>query len=121
MPRVLNVGQCVPDHMSISSYLRRQFGAETVKVDSEADALDLIGKGDVDLVLVNRLYDADGSPGLETVKAITSGDGVPPVMLVSNYEEAQADAVKAGALPGFGKSDLGTSAATDKLKPVLAG
>ena len=119
MPRVLNVGQCVPDHMSISSYLRRKFDAEVVKVDSEEDALELVAKGDVDLVLVNRLYDADGSPGLETVKAITSGEGPPPVMLVSNFEDAQQQAVKAGALPGFGKGDLGTATADEKLGPVL--
>ena len=123
MPRVLNVGQCVPDHMSISSYLRRKFDAEVVKVDSKEDALELVAKGDVDLVLVNRLYDADGSPGLETVKAIASGDAPsgegPPVMLVSNFEDAQQQAVKAGALPGFGKGDLGTATADEKLTPVL--
>ena len=120
MPRVLNVGQCVPDHMSISSYLRRQFGAEVVKVDSHTDAVEAAAAGDVDLVLVNRLYDADGSPGLETVKAIADAGG-PPVMLVSNFEEAQNDAVEAGAKPGFGKGDLGTAAAKEKLEPVLAG
>jgi hypothetical protein len=29
-----------------------------------------------------------------------------PVMLVSNYENAQAEAQAVGALPGFGKADL---------------
>lgn len=126
MPRVLNVGQCVPDHMSITSYLRRTFDAEVVKVDSEEDALELVAKGDVDLVLVNRLYDADGASGLATVQAITSGDAPsggdrPPVMLVSNFADAQKKAVKAGALPGFGKSELGTEATTEKLTPILGG
>ena len=118
MPKVLNVGQCVPDHMSISSYLRRQFGAETVKVDSHEDALAAVEAGGVDLVLVNRLYDADGAPGLETVQALATDDG-PPVMLVSNYEEAQEQAEAAGAKPGFGKGDLGTPKANDRLAEVL--
>ena len=118
MPRVLNVGQCVPDHMSISSYLRRKFDAEVVKVDSHAAAVEAVKGGDVDLVLVNRLYDADGSPGIDTVKAIADADG-PPVMLVSNFADAQKDAVEAGARPGFGKGDLGTAAADEKLAPVL--
>ena len=118
MPRVLNVGQCVPDHMSISAYLRRKFDAEVVKIDSHAAAVEAAKGADVDLVLVNRLYDADGSPGLDTVKAIADADG-PPVMLVSNYEEAQSHAVAAGAQPGFGKGDLGTPAADEKLAPVL--
>ena len=120
MPRVLNVGQCVPDHMSITSYLRRKFDAEVVKVDSEGEALDLIAAGDVDLVLVNRLYDADGSSGLDTVEAITSGDGVPPVMLVSNFADAQRQAVQAGARPGFGKGELGAPETDEKLAAVLS-
>ena len=119
MPRVLNVGQCVPDHMSISSYLRRQFGADVEKVDSHAAAVEAAKADDVALVLVNRLYDNDGSPGLPTVQAITEAGG-PPVMLVSNYEEAQSDAVKAGAKQGFGKGDLGTPKAEEALKPILA-
>ena len=120
MPRVLNVGQCVPDHMSISSYLRRQFAADVEKVDDHAAAVEAAKGGGVDLVLVNRLYDADGSPGLLTVKAIAEAGG-PPVMLVSNYAEAQQDAVAAGAKPGFGKGDLGTAAAKEKLESVLGG
>ncbi len=119
MPRVLNVGQCVPDHMSITSYLRRAFDAEVVKVDSEEDALAAVAAGNVDLVLVNRLYDADGASGLDTVQAIAAGDGAPPVMLVSNFDDAQQQAVKAGALPGFGKGELGSPATTEKLTPHL--
>ena len=41
-------------------------------------------------------------------------------MLVSNYPEAQAQAVALGALPGFGKADLGKSRARDALAPILA-
>ncbi|QDT17803.1 DNA-binding transcriptional response regulator [Alienimonas californiensis] len=119
MPRVLNVGQCVPDHMSITSYLRRKFDAEVVKVDSEEDALELVAAGNVDLVLVNRLYDADGASGLDTVKAIAGRDDAPPVMLVSNFADAQKRAVAAGALPGFGKNDLGAAEADEKLAPIL--
>ncbi|MFH5804829.1 hypothetical protein [Alienimonas sp. DA493] len=119
MPRVLNVGQCVPDHMSITSYLRRKFDAEVVKIDSESEALAAVEAGNVDLVLVNRLYDADGSPGLETVKAIAGREDAPPVMLVSNFADAQQSAVDVGALPGFGKNDLGTARADEKLAPLL--
>ncbi|MEM9702983.1 MAG: hypothetical protein AAF907_11130 [Planctomycetota bacterium] len=124
MPRVLNVGQCVPDHMSISAYLKRTFGAEVVKVDSEEDALAAVEAGSVDLVLVNRLYDADGSSGLDTVEAIAAGTALsatdrPPVMLVSNFADAQQQAVKKGALPGFGKSELGAPATDEKLAAVL--
>ena len=118
MPKILNVGQCVPDHMSISAYLRRKFGADTVKIDSHEEALEAVEAGGVDLVLVNRLYDADGTPGLPTVKAITDAGG-PPVMLVSNYDDAQSQAETAGAKPGFGKGDLGTPKADERVGAVL--
>ena len=43
-----------------------------------------------------------------------------PVMLVSNYADAQAAAVQAGALPGFGKADLGRAEMFERVRPFLA-
>ena len=40
-------------------------------------------------------------------------------MLVSNYEQAQADAIEQGAVPGFGKSKLNASETTDLLRQYL--
>ena len=62
-----------------------------------------------DLVLVNRVLDADGSAGLDVVEQIKTDTNLRelPVMLVSNYEDAQRQAVEKGALPGFGKATLG--------------
>jgi hypothetical protein len=42
------------------------------------------------------------------------------MMLVSNYPEAQAAAVAEGALPGFGKRELGSSKAKEMLRQALA-
>jgi hypothetical protein len=42
----------------------------------------------------------------------------PPVMLVSNDDNAQRDAVGAGALPGFGKPALGYPAILGRLRAV---
>jgi len=42
-----------------------------------------------------------------------------PVMLVSNYQEAQQQAVGAGAVPGFGKDSLGRPSMIALLKPFL--
>ena len=41
------------------------------------------------------------------------------VMLVSNYEDAQEAAVSAGALPGFGKREIGTDKVRDLLRDAL--
>jgi len=40
-------------------------------------------------------------------------------MLVSNYPEAQAAAVAEGALPGFGKREIGTPRVNDLLRNAL--
>jgi two-component system chemotaxis response regulator CheY len=74
-----------------------------------------------DLVLVNRILDADGFSGLEVIGQLKADDDLRrvPVMLVSNYEEAQQDAVARGALPGFGKSSLGQPHMLGRVQAVL--
>ena len=107
--RVLSVGQCFADHSSLSRTFRTHFGAEVVGADSAPEALALLEREACDLVLVNRVFDADGGPGLDFIRQVRQEplqDRV-PVMLVSNYEWAQEEAVQAGARPGFGKSSLG--------------
>lgn len=107
--RVLSVGQCFADHSGITRALRGAFGAEVVGADSARQALEHLRQEQFALVLINRVLDADGSSGLELVRAIKAEEQLRdvPVMLVSNYEEAQGQAVQAGALPGFGKAALG--------------
>ena len=41
------------------------------------------------------------------------------MMLVSNYPDAQAAAVEAGALPGFGKRDIGSPRVKELLRQAL--
>jgi two-component system chemotaxis response regulator CheY len=89
--------------------LRRSFDAEVVTADTTAEALGQLGQGGFALVLVNRVLDADGSSGLDLIRQVKADEALRqvPVMLVSNYEDAQQEAVRAGAEPGFGKSALG--------------
>jgi CheY-like chemotaxis protein len=107
-PRILSVGQCSFDHGSISRHLRQAYRAEVTAADTKGQTLTSLRAGEFDLVLVNRVLDGDGSPGIEVIRAIKADPELAsvPVMLVSNYEDAQAEARAAGALPGFGKSDL---------------
>jgi len=106
--RVLDVGQCRPDHMAIRSFVE-EFGAEVVQIDYPADAAMLIEKEHFDLVLVNRKIDADYSDGIELVRILKRNPGTVdvPIMLISNYPEAQKEAREAGAEPGFGKKQIG--------------
>jgi two-component system, chemotaxis family, chemotaxis protein CheY len=107
--RVLSVGQCGADHGSISRTLQKAFGVEVVAADSMTEALEQLREQSFALVLVNRIFDRDGSTGLDLIRQIKNSAEVSqvPIMLVSNYQDAQENAVKAGALPGFGKASLG--------------
>jgi CheY-like chemotaxis protein len=120
--RVLSVGQCVPDHFRIAGAFRQLFGTEVVPSDSSREALEKLRQERFALVLVNRIFDADGSDGLELIRQIKADEKIAsvPVMLVSNYDDAQAEAVGAGAVPGFGKATLGDPEMLEHVRPFLA-
>ena len=116
--RVLSVGQCDFDHGAISARLRALCSATVVPVDTADQALQTLSREQFDLVLVNRIFDADGGSGLELIQQIKA-PGSPPCMLVSNFPEAQAQAEALGALPGFGKAALGDPALADRFAMIL--
>ena len=119
--RVLSAGQCAADNWSISRFIRKHFDAEVLTADSAAEALDKLRAGRFDLVLVNRVFDADGSSGMEVIKEMHADRELQaiPVMLVSNYEDPQREAVELGAAPGFGKAALGQPQTVARLKAFL--
>jgi two-component system, chemotaxis family, chemotaxis protein CheY len=119
--KVLSLGQCGADHASISGLLRQHFGAEVVAARTFEDALAKLRQGGFALVLVNRLMDYDGQPGIDFLDIIRADPQLRsvPVMLVSNYAEAQHDAVGRGALVGFGKSALHQPETLARLREVL--
>jgi two-component system chemotaxis response regulator CheY len=120
--QVLSVGNCNYDHTSLAQLLEREFGAETVAAHSAAEALRAAREGNYALVLVNRIFDADGYEGLKLIQALQQDPGVKelPVMLITNYADHQAAAVAAGAAPGFGKSTLHDPATRERLAKFLA-
>jgi DNA-binding response OmpR family regulator len=122
MKRVLSIGQCGFDHGQISALLRREFGAETVAAHTLQEAEHRLQGEPPALILVNRKLDIDGGDGMEIIGRLLKDEKSReiPVMLVSNYPQYQAEAGALGAQPGFGKSELGTPATLDKLRPYLA-
>jgi CheY-like chemotaxis protein len=119
--RVLSVGQCLADHGSISRTLQHHFDVEVQAADSAADALTRLRQEPFALVLINRVFDADGTSGMELIKSLKADESLCtiPIMLVSNYADVQQDAMQAGALPGFGKAALGQPQMLDRVKAVL--
>jgi two-component system chemotaxis response regulator CheY len=121
--KVLSLGQCMADHTGISWLLSSHFGAEAMPAATFEDALAKLRQDDFVLVLVNRILDYDGQRGLDFITRLKEDEQLRtlPVMLVSNYEDAQQEAVARGALPGFGKAELRQPQTLGRLRAVLDG
>jgi CheY-like chemotaxis protein len=120
--RLLDVGNCVPDHASICALVTGNFDAEVVQAHGPEDALALLRKQSFDLVLINRKLDRDYSDGIEILRQIKADPELAktPTMLITNYPEHQEQAVAAGAEYGFGKLEIQEPATREKLARFLA-
>ena len=120
--RVALIGHCGPD----SSYLRMAVttadrGARVITVDDSGQLESLLNEG-LDLLLFNRVldYGFDEYEGAALIRKLRERYPGLKMMLVSNYPDAQAAAIEVGALPGFGKRDIGSPKAKELLRLALA-
>lgn len=120
--RILDVGNCQPDHSAIRSLLTGHFECEVVQAHGADDALVELKSGHYDLVLVNRKLDRDYSDGIQVIREIKADATVAdvPCMLITNYPEHQDAAVEVGAVRGFGKLELSRPETLQRLREVLA-
>ena len=102
--KILSIGQCNADAGAIARTLADRFDATVDTAHSATEALRKVKVGSFDLVLINRILDADGTSGLDLLELLIE-NGV-PVMLVSDRADAQDAAVALGGVRGFGKSAL---------------
>lgn len=111
------VGHCGPDSMALRSAVGWAVpGARMEMIDNEAELEASLGR--VDLLLVNRVLDGGfgGASGVELIRKLARRSVGPSLMLVSNYPEAQAEAERAGAMPGFGKAQQRSEPAADRMR-----
>ena len=119
--RIVLVGHCGPD----SSYLRMTIGkaikdATILMADDEAHLDKFVNDG-VDLLILNRVLDYGFSVDLGTdlIKKLRQGQPDLKLMLITNYPEVQAEAIQLGALPGFGKREMGSAHVAELLRNAL--
>ena len=119
--RVLDVGNCVPDHAAIRSLIEKNFDAQVVQAHGPDDALATLRQGGIDLVLVNRKLDRDYTDGLDIIKQIKADAAfaTTPCMLITNFADQQELAVQAGAEMGFGKLEFGQPETRERLRAIL--
>ncbi|MDB5344189.1 MAG: hypothetical protein JWP89_2566 [Schlesneria sp.] len=121
MKHVLSVGQCGFDHSAIDRFLGQHFEVKVTPSATAVDATRQLRQQIYDLILVNRQFDADGSEGLDFIRQLKAAPNLQtiPVMLVTNFREYAQQAESLGAVPGFGKSELGLPALAKRLVPYL--
>lgn len=112
------VGHCGPDTFMLKSVIERALPGVGIESVNSHDGLSA-ALGETSLLMVNRVLDGGFTTesGLELIRSV---DGT-PAMLISNFADAQAEAESAGALPGFGKSEMGSPEANERLVGALKG
>ena len=123
MPKkvVVLVGHCGPDSSYLKMAVQKSLPeAAVMSADDDADLQKLIGGG-ADLLLLNRQLDYGFATesGVEVIQQLRTQHPNLRMMLVSNYPEAQAEAIAAGALPGFGKREIGTPRVAQVLREAF--
>ena len=120
--KIALVGHCGPD----SSYLRLAVSradrsVQVLSADDSTELSKLLDDG-VDLLLFNRQldYGFDENEGVAVIRKLRETHPSVKTMLVSNYPEAQAAAVAAGALPGFGKRDITSPRVAELIRDALS-
>ncbi|MGI9458019.1 MAG: response regulator [Aeoliella sp.] len=121
MRRILDVGNCAPDHAAITRFFTQHFECEVAQADRAADALAKLQAGEFDLVLVNRKLDVDYSDGLDVIKLIKADSETKdiPVMLITNFPEHQDAAEAIGAARGFGKLEYDNPETLERVRAAL--
>jgi CheY-like chemotaxis protein len=119
--RIALIGHCGPD----SSYLRLSVssaapGVQVISLDDEASLQKALASG-VDLLLINRVldYGFDEEEGVALIRRLRQSHPEQKMMLVSNYPEAQAAALAAGATAAFGKRELSSPKVVQLLREAL--
>ena len=119
--RVALVGHCGFDSGSLKQLARQALpDAEVLMVNHQSD-LDAAARPDT-LLWINRQLDGrfDAADSLDMIRQLAAQPQPPQIMLVSNYPDAQDAAVQAGAMPGFGKNDLGDPKLTQRLATLAS-
>jgi len=119
---VVDVGNCSMDHGSLRAMLEANFPVSLIQAHSADEALELLRTKQVDLLLVNRVFDRDQGDGLDLIKRVKADPELAPTecMLISNFDSYQQQAVAAGAKPGFGKQGLREIETKERLAEFLA-
>lgn len=117
---VILVGHCGPDARLLSAAIRRVAPEAKVSfLNDERHLQSVPFSGRV--LMINRILDGDFSStsGIQLIDRLLKLPDPPRVLLISNHDDAQQQAMQIGALRGFGKSHLYHETTTDAIRSAL--
>lgn len=117
--RILLVGHCGVDGPRLKDELSKAIPSVTVeRINSDADLGAALKKGEA-LLLVNREPVGFDGEGIDLIKQVQADHPGAKAMLVSDQADAQQEAEQAGALKGFGKSQMGSPRLAEHITRAL--
>jgi len=116
---ILVVGHCNVDGPRLVKELNRDFAEARVERINSREDLEAACSAGADLLLVNREPVGFETAGLEIIKDVRQKYPQAKVMLISDFPDAQAQALLEGAVPGFGKSQMGTAGMSEAVGAAL--
>ena len=121
--KVVLVGHCGPDSSFLRTTVARAEAGITVSMADDSHALKAALDGGADLLLLNRElgYGFDQAMGVDVIRTFRNSYPNTKFMLVSNYADAQTAALAAGAVPGFGKREIGQPRVAQLIRDALNG
>lgn len=119
--RIVLVGHCGVDGPRLKEAIESGASPCEVLRINTLEELESVCREGADLLLVNREPVGFDEQGMDLVRDLCKRYPGQKVMLVSDYEDAQQEAVQAGALPGFGKAELGSPRLVETVKEALSG
>ena len=121
MTRIALVGHCGVDGPRIEAAIHDVCDIADVTAIHDPDALARVIDDGADLLLFNRElgYGFGDDGGVDVMTQFRRDHPQLKMMLISDRPDAQVAAKKVGALPGFGKADLGSSRVETALRNAL--
>jgi two-component system, chemotaxis family, chemotaxis protein CheY len=122
MARIALVGHCGVDGPRLEATIARLCDDADITTANDPDALAEVIDGGADLLLFNRElgFGFDDEAGVDVIAGLRRKHPNLKMMLISDYPDAQRAAEAAGAMPGFGKAELGSAKVEKVLKDALA-
>lgn len=118
--RILLVGHCLPDRYLLARVMKKAAPEAEIEHANTDHALNE-HLDQTDALFVNRVLDGHFAhqSGIDLIRDLLSSGNALVAVLISNYEDAQREAEEAGALPGFGKSELGRDSTRERIRAAL--